>query len=63
MNVLDWEEIEFLNSGTFEITNAGPLYAPVTAFKIFRNKDQDLILETKTCSFGKIDQIIERTYA
>ncbi|MFZ2405325.1 MAG: hypothetical protein WAW41_09330, partial [Methylobacter sp.] len=56
MSYWDWEFFEAeVTSDIFVVTDYGPLFGPVTDFKIVRNEALDLILETtsandSTCS-------------
>lgn len=49
MEYWDWEVLEtFVTSEMFVVSDHGPLFGPVTHFRLERNRNLDLILKTKS---------------
>ncbi len=55
--MVSWEieAVDLINRGLFEITDPGPLHAPIRGFVLSRNDDLALILETNATPDAKTD--------
>ena len=57
MSTLAEESLELLNEGHFQVTDSGPLHAPIRRFSIRRDDKLSLIVETEIPSDAKSTEI------